>query len=415
MSRLGTSRTARRYSKGAVAAVLFGALVSTSTMFQIQEGALVNEARHELQAIQSLDVEELKHKENAAKRAGDDMGKFERQVERKLQQAVDGVARVKVDSMSEDEYWIFDVPIAGQMKILRKRTSTAEVVIGGFLAGCVLELTNTVLLYPLDTMKTRLQANPDGAGGQLRFDRLFDGLGPVVAMVPLLSVFWSVKDVVRRSIIGFVTQQLSWVAWYDVIATGLAAGAGEAFYFALKTPGQLLKIKQQTEAVLEDSKPALATLLLQAPPRPFWEECLTSYPVLALSEVPQVMLRSIIFVWLHSQPNAASFIGYDILIFTIAAAISALVCTPLDVARTRLLLDGRGVQELPSMLVSIFREEGAAGFFAGWLPRLMWNGVTVGIVLGLCRMSYEDIRALFLLDVLDGLENGAQAFLDVLS
>eukprot|EP00446_Apocalathium_sp_SHHI-4_P053177 CAMPEP_0177369544 /NCGR_PEP_ID=MMETSP0368-20130122/41510_1 /TAXON_ID=447022 ORGANISM="Scrippsiella hangoei-like, Strain SHHI-4" /NCGR_SAMPLE_ID=MMETSP0368 /ASSEMBLY_ACC=CAM_ASM_000363 /LENGTH=144 /DNA_ID=CAMNT_0018832739 /DNA_START=9 /DNA_END=439 /DNA_ORIENTATION=- len=144
MSRLGTSRTARRYSKGAVAAVLFGALVSTTTLFQMEEGVLVNEARHELQAMHSLEVEELKREENVAKRAGDAMGKFERQVERKFQQSVDGVAPVKVDSQSEDEYWIFDVPIAGQVKILRKRTSTAEVVIGGFLAGCIVELTNTV-------------------------------------------------------------------------------------------------------------------------------------------------------------------------------------------------------------------------------------------------------------------------------
>mmetsp|Transcript_100237 Transcript_100237/g.323032 ORF Transcript_100237/g.323032 Transcript_100237/m.323032 type:complete len:150 (+) Transcript_100237:1197-1646(+) len=145
------------------------------------------------------------------------------------------------------------------------------------------------------------------------------------------------------------------------------------------------------------------------------EECLTSFPVLALSDVSQVMLRTIIFVWLHSQPDAASFVGSNILLFTIASTVAALVCTPLDVARTRLLLDGRGVQELPSTLASICREEGSAGIFAGWLPRLIWNGVTVGIVLGLCRMSYEDIRALFLLDVLDGLENGAQAFLDTLS
>jgi len=271
MSRLGTSRTARRYSKGAVAACLFVALVATTPFFQSEAGAAMNEARQELQGLPSLDVKGLKPKKRLAERAADAIGKLEGQVERRVRQSFDRLLPVRVDSQSEDEYWIFDVPSAGQVKILRKRTSTAEVVIVGLLAGCIVELTVAVLLHPLDTLKTRLQTQPDRAGGKLRFDRLFDGLRPVVSTVPLLSVFWAVKDVVRRSIIGFVTQRLSWVTWYDVIATGIAAGAGEAFYWALKTPGQLLKTRQQAEVVLEGARPVRAILLPQAPPRPFLE------------------------------------------------------------------------------------------------------------------------------------------------
>ena len=72
-----------------------------------------------------------------------------------------------------------------------------EVLISGFLAGFVVELTNALLLHPIDTFKTRLQrgsgvVTPDPS---LLYQRLFDGLGPVLATVPALSVFWAVKEI----------------------------------------------------------------------------------------------------------------------------------------------------------------------------------------------------------------------------
>eukprot|EP00913_Durusdinium_trenchii_P004233 g3925.t1 len=87
----------------------------------------------------------------------------------------------------------------------------------------------------------------------------------------------------------------------------------------------------------------------------------------------------------------------DILVFTIASAVASILCTPLDVARTQLILRREGVQHFASTLQKIKDQDGIAGLMAGWLPRLLWNGLIVGSILGLCRLQYEDAREFFML------------------
>lgn len=168
---------------------------------------------------------------------------------------LDKIATVKVDSDTEDEYWVIDkIPLVGQFYVLRKQTTALEIVLSGFLAGFLVELSNALLLHPIDTFKTRLQrgtglASPDPA---LLYQRLYDGLIPVLATVPALSIFWAVKDIVRKTLIVAIRVKLpSPVA--DVISSTFASACGEAAYVAVKTPGQILKIKQQAALLDEDS------------------------------------------------------------------------------------------------------------------------------------------------------------------
>eukprot|EP00439_Symbiodinium_sp_Y106_P044487 s2412_g5.t1 len=326
---------------------------------------------------------------------------------------LDRWATVKVDSDTENEYWEL-----GPFRFLRKETSVLEVVISGFLAGFLVELSNALLLHPLDTLKTRLQTGqsllpPDPS---LLYERLYDGFIPVLATVPALSVFWAVKDVVRRSLIGMVKATLPLPA-ADILSSTLASACGEAAYVAVKTPGQVLKIEQQTAVFDEDRlRQRYSEQDLSYTSKTFlwdfgrlWEESLRSFPILCAVDVPQVALRTALFVSLHDSGSFPSGAGSDILAFTMASAIASVVCTPLDVARTQLVLSGKGIQRLPSTLWDIHDRQGVAGLLAGWLPRLLWNGLIVGAVLGLCRLQYEDARAIFLVDVLDRFENVAAA------
>ena len=166
---------------------------------------------------------------------------------------LDKWAEVKVDSDTENEYWVLgELPLYGPVRILRKETSVLEVIVSGFLAGFVVELSTALLLHPLDTLKTRLQTGqgpflPD----PVLYKRLYDGFLPVFATVPALSVFWAVKDIVRRSLIGVVKASLP-LAVADVLSSTLASACGEAAYVAVKTPGQVLKIEQQAALFEED-------------------------------------------------------------------------------------------------------------------------------------------------------------------
>ena len=168
---------------------------------------------------------------------------------------LDKIAVVKVDSDTEDEYWVFDkLPFLGQLYVLRKQTTALEIVLSGFVAGFLVELTNALLLHPIDTLKTRLQrgtglAAPDPS---LLYQRLYDGLIPVLATVPALSIFWAVKDIVRKTLIVAIRAKLP-LPVADVISSTFASACGEAAYVAVKTPGEVLKIKQQAAVLDEDA------------------------------------------------------------------------------------------------------------------------------------------------------------------
>lgn len=331
---------------------------------------------------------------------------------------LDKIAAVKVDGDTEDEYWVFDkIPFSGQFRILRKETTALEIILSGFVAGFLVELTNALLLHPIDTFKTRLQSSAGLAvrNPALLYQRLYDGLVPVLATVPALSIFWAVKDIVRKTLIVFIRAKLpSPVA--DVISSTFASACGEAAYVAVKTPGEVLKINQQAALLDEDSlrqryseeDNSYTSRSFQFNPYFILEESLRSFPILCTVEVPQVAVRTAIFVALHDSSAFPSGAGSDILVFTIASAVASLLCTPLDVARTQLVLRREGVQNLSTTLQNIGEREGISGLMAGWLPRLLWNGLIVGSILGLCRLQYEDARAFFMVGVLDKFENIVQ-------
>lgn len=328
---------------------------------------------------------------------------------------LDKIAVVKVDSDTEDEYWVFDkLPFLGQLYVLRKQTTALEIVLSGFVAGFLVELTNALLLHPIDTLKTRLQrgtglAAPDPS---LLYQRLYDGLIPVLATVPALSIFWAVKDIVRKTLIVAIRAKLP-LPVADVISSTFASACGEAAYVAVKTPGEVLKIKQQAAVLDEDAlrqrysseDNSYSSQSFRSNPGALLEESLRSFPILCSVVVPQVAIRTAVFVALHDSAAFPSGAGSDILVFTVASAVSSILCTPLDVARTQLVLRRQGVRHLGSTLQTIGEREGISGLMAGWLPRLFWNGLIVGSILGLCRLQYEDVRAFFLVGVLDRFED----------
>lgn len=371
----------------------------------------------------------------------------------------DKVAERRIDDNTEDEYWVF--PAFDDYRILRKDTNVAEIAIGGFAAGIVVELLVAVLSYPFDTVKTRLQAKPKRALKKYpKFGRLYDGFAPVLFTVPALSVFWATKDVVRAGIIGSVKQRL--IPWplLDTFATGIGATLGEAIYWMIKAPSEVLKTQQQAVAVQEEVRQELDVKLskkgfLPSKQKDFlrsykvsvgqdtvprlqqqmeelnslgigmnrnisrdakkrfistaWQ-VLKAWPVLAIVDVPFVGLRVSTFVALHDTDLIQNGFTGDWLQYLFANVLAILLTTPLDVVRTQMLLKNRAIQELPSVVKELYDKEGLSAFVAGWSPRVLYNGLIIGTYWGIVRQGYNGIRNEFLLDVLDRVE----AFLDAL-
>ena len=91
------------------------------------------------------------------------------------------------------------------------------------------------------------------------------------------------------------------------------------------------------------------------------------------------------------------------MLYIVASLVANGLATPLEVVRTRLLLqrsaNGFGSTQYSGIidaLTTIYEEEGVEALFLGLQVRLLWNGVWLGVILGLQRAAYIDVRSLFL-------------------
>lgn len=80
---------------------------------------------------------------------------------------------------------------------------------------------------------------------------------------------------------------------------------------------------------------------------------------------------------------------------SMAGAVAAFVTTPLDVAKTRIMLaessDSLASGKVMAALKAIKEERGVCGLFAGVVPRVLWISVGAAIFLG----SYERALKIF--------------------
>lgn len=317
---------------------------------------------------------------------------------------LDSFAEIRINENTENEVWILEgIPCVGSYEVVRKSTSLVEIAIGGFASGTVVEFTVALLCHPFETVSTRLQADPKQALRKYpTFKGLYDGFGPVALTVPVLAVFWATRDAVRKSILGAVNETIPG-PFSNAYATTIASIVGESVYWFIKAPSKVLKTQQQVNQ-LEISKrmPASDDSLGVA-----IRKCIEAWPVLALVDVPYVALRVGIFLGLHDSGLVPVGAGEDALLYTFANVLAVMLTTPLDVIRTQLLLGGKPLQDLPAVIQEVYDESGVLGFLAGWSPRLVYNGIIVGIVWGFVRQEYADVRARFFLEVLDRIERFA--------
>ena len=103
----------------------------------------------------------------------------------------------------------------------------------------------------------------------------------------------------------------------------------------------------------------------------------------------------------------------------LASVIANAACTPLEVVRTRLLLQRGGGSDtqyggILDALAVIRREEGLETLYKGLYARVAWNGVWLGAVLGVQRSYYAPTQQFFL-DVVGAAAAGLGSSLEELS
>lgn len=186
-------------------------------------------------------------------------------------------------------------------------------------------------------------------------------------------------------------KQFSTFGKHHVLNHAVAASVAEVASCGVRVPYEVIKMRSQTMAGKEVMsnmvilRQTIAKEGLFGLYRGFSSTVIRDLPFSAL-QYPIWERLKLNHLKRHKKPASASQSAYY---GSIAGAIAAFLTTPLDVAKTRIMLaeksDSLASGKVSLALKEVYAERGTRGLFAGVLPRCLWISVGAAIFLG----SYE--------------------------
>ncbi|XP_067931951.1 mitochondrial S-adenosylmethionine carrier protein-like [Watersipora subatra] len=250
------------------------------------------------------------------------------------------------------------------------QSSSITALLSGALAGLMVDIS----LFPIDTVKTRLQSEA-GFWKSGAFRGIYSGLGSVaVGSAPGAALFFvsyetSKMELARRSRLGTTTNHM------------LSSSLAEIVACLVRVPSEV--IKQRSQAGQGTSLQLFKQTLSVEGLAGFYR----GYASTIMREIPfsviQFPLWELIKVHWSKQgeiePWKSAVSG------AIAGSVAASLTTPLDVAKTRIMLAQERVgnsEGIWKVLSNIYHTEGVQGLWAGVLPRVLWISIGGFIFLG---------------------------------
>ncbi|THV06535.1 mitochondrial carrier [Dendrothele bispora CBS 962.96] len=271
----------------------------------------------------------------------------------------------------------------------RKPTFLQSLTAGG-AAGTAVDL----LFFPIDTIKTRLQSAQGftRAGG---FSGIYKGVGSVVVgSAPGAAVFFSTYDTLKKTlpVQGPLNHMIS-------------ASVGEVAACLVRVPTEVIKTRAQTSsygALAQSSWAAAKLVWAHEGISGFYR----GFGITVMREIPFTSLQFPLYEFLkyrlalsltpkrqHKQLYAheAAVCG------SIAGGVAAALTTPLDVLKTRVMLDIKNPStntspqniSLLTRLRLIYTTEGVGALFAGVVPRTMWISAGGAVFLGMYELVVD--------------------------
>ncbi|KAL3655170.1 S-adenosylmethionine carrier 1, chloroplastic/mitochondrial [Castilleja foliolosa] len=256
---------------------------------------------------------------------------------------------------------------------------SAENAVSGAAAGGLVE----TVMYPIDTIKTRLQAVR--GGGKIVFKGLYSGLaGNLVGVIPASALFIGVYEPTKQKLLKIFPENLSAVAH---LAAGVVGGAASSL---VRVPTEV--IKQRIQIGQFASAPQAVRLIVS---KEGFRGLYAGYGSFLLRDLPFDAIQFCIYEQLR--------IGYKLaarrdlndpenaIIGAFAGAITGAITTPLDVIKTRLMVQGSAKQynSISHCISTILKEEGSSAFLRGMGPRVLWIGIGGSIFFGALEKSKQ--------------------------
>ncbi|KAI8674851.1 hypothetical protein NW754_004487 [Fusarium falciforme] len=282
-----------------------------------------------------------------------------------------------------------------------------------FAAGAIAGVSEILVMYPLDVVKTRVQLQTNAAGAdayngmldcfrkiikQEGFSRLYRGISaPILMEAPKRATKFAANDEwgkIYRNMFGVTSmnQQLS-------ILTGASAGATESF---VVVPFELVKIRLQDKAsagkyngmvdcVVKTVKNEGPLTLYQGLESTMWRHILWNAGYFGcIFQVRQLLPKS-------DTKQGQMF--NDMISGGIGGTVGTILNTPLDVVKSRIQNTPKVPGQVPKYnwawpaVFTVAKEEGFSALYKGFLPKVLRLGPGGGILLVVFTTVMDTFRS----------------------
>lgn len=232
-------------------------------------------------------------------------------------------------------------------------------------AGALTGMATDTTLFPLETMKTRLQS---GVGFQASggFRRLYAGLpAAFVGSAPAAAAFFCSYELIKYG--G------SHTALRDApVLHASAAAIGELCQCGVRAPAELLYQRAQMSKINVSThlRATLASEGVRGLYRGYWSTVSRDLPFSVLQLPVWELLKEAWGGGQEVEPWQSAVCGFA------SGAFAGLLTTPMDVAQTRIILAARGSTTARAGVGGLMRELARTGglrtLFSGMVPRTIW-------------------------------------------
>lgn len=276
-----------------------------------------------------------------------------------------------------------------------KSEGQTQSFVASLLSGATAAITVDAVLFPVDTVKTRLQAAQSSVIKEVSNKKfidlkmvlgVYDGFLPAIAAsAPTAATFFAAYDSLKSYLIPRCEEK------YAPLVHLAAAAGGDLAASVVRAPFEV--VKQRLQAGVDPSAAAaLRNVLKAGGPGGFYR----GWSALALRDLPFDAIEYPLYELLKKKfaeakggaltPLEGSLCG------SLSGGITAALTTPLDVAKTRLMISEPGAYKgLWDCLGKVAREEGAGALFTGLAPRVGMITLGGAVFFG----AYEYSRAFF--------------------
>jgi solute carrier family 25 S-adenosylmethionine transporter 26 len=244
-----------------------------------------------------------------------------------------------------------------------------------FIAGGIAGFVVDVALFPIDTIKTRLQSE-NGFFKSGGFRGIYKGLSIAASgSVPSAALFFVTYETIKSSMHQQFSNQQN-----NPFIHMFAASCGEIIACLVRVPVEIAKQRKQASLVKRDA--SSFKILYQAyKTEGLRKGVYRGFGITIMREVPFSFIQFPLWEYLklNWEPSTGLELNpfYVAICGAISGGIAAGLTTPLDLLKTRIMLaDINSQKSIPRLLKSIYLANGLRGLFAGFVPRVMW--ITLG-------------------------------------